>query len=273
MTIWDIPSFMFIPFFGGVGVALLAAPLGTLMVWQRLSFFGDTMAHGALVGVAAAILLDQPIRFGIIGFVLLVALLMTIITWYENFMVDTWLIVLSHGALGLGLFMLSLTQYSFIDLSGYLFGDILLTSWTDIQWIYGGLFIVSITLYKLWRPLLLVIFNEELASVQGYNTPLIRFMFLSLLGCAIGISLKIAGALLLTTLFIFPAAIARPYARSPEGMMLTACIMGAVMFASGFFVSYHFDLPTSPAIVVCGIGLLSISRIIFMFFRRGNRLI
>lgn len=260
-SLFSLPPFMVLPFLVGVGIILIAAPMGTLMVWQRFSFFGDTLSHGALIGVATAVLFDSSPRLGILAFALLVALAMTVISFYEKYFLDTWLVVFSHGSLGLGLFMLSLTGYSYLDWTGYLFGDILLSNALDLQWVMGGGIAIGLILLRIWHPLLLLIFNEELAFIKGYKIHVIRFIFLGLLGLSIAISLKIVGALLLTALFIFPPAIARPFSKSPESMVLMACVMGLLMFTCGFYFSYLYDLPTSPVTIVWGIVLLILSRI------------
>ncbi len=121
----------------GIGVALAAGPLGSFVIWRRMAYFGDATSHAAILGVALALATDLPIGFG----TLIVALLMagTVATLAaRGWAMDTTLGVLAHSALAFGLVAVSFAQGVRVDISAYLFGDILAVSRLDLLWIWGG---------------------------------------------------------------------------------------------------------------------------------------
>ena len=118
-------EFLVLSLIAGIGVALVAGPLGCFVVWRRMSYFGATLSHSALLGVALGILLDTNAMAGIIAICLGVALILTNLEQDPRFAADTILGILAHGALALGLVVISFMETARLDLMGYLFGDIL----------------------------------------------------------------------------------------------------------------------------------------------------
>ena len=160
----------------GVGAAVVAGPLGCFIVWRRMAYFGGTMAHSALLGVALGFLLEIDLTLGVIVVTITVAVLLIALQnkpWLSS---DTLLGILAHAALSLGLIVLSLMAWLRLDLLGYLFGDILAVSRADIAWIYGGGLAVLACLAAIWRPLL--------ASLR----PWANITLLDLPGCAPGLA-------------------------------------------------------------------------------------
>jgi zinc transport system permease protein len=234
----------------GLIVALVTGALGTFVVWRRMAYFGDTLAHSALLGVSLGVLLEINLNLAIIVVCLMLALLLVSLQHQRKLASDTLLGILAHSALALGLVAISFTESVRIDLMGYLFGDILAVGTGDLWWIgVGGLFALGLLLW-LWRPLLAMTVHEELAQVEGINTGRTRLLFMLLIALVIATAMKVLGILLITSLLIIPAATARHYARTPEQMALFASLIGMLAVGGGLFGSFHWDLPAGPAIVV-----------------------
>ncbi len=246
----------------GVGVALVAAPLGTFVVWRRMAYFGDTLAHSALLGVALGLLMEVNVDLAIIAVCVLLALLLVGLQLRKRLASDTLLGILSHTALALGLIAIALVESVRVDLMGYLFGDILAVSDMDVAWVWGGGILVAGLLAAIWRPLLAITVHEELARVEGVPVAAVRSTFMVLMALVIAVAMKVVGILLVTSLLIIPAAAARHFARSPEQMAGLAAAFGTLAVAGGLFGSWHWNLPAGPAIVVAAAGLFFLAPLV-----------
>lgn len=246
---------------GGLGLALIAGPLGVFIVWRRMAYFGDTLSHSALLGVGLGFWLSiNPILTVIFVCVILAASLV-ILQSNQKLASDTLLGILAHSTLSLGIIVVAFLQGLRVDLFGYLFGDILAMSWQEVFYIYLIAAIVLIFIIKLWRSLLLSTLNADLAIVAGLSPQKLQFILMLLLAMVIAVAMKIIGVLLITSLLIIPAACARNFAKSPEQMAILASFIGMLAVSLGLASSYYFDLPTGPAIVVNAALLFLLSRL------------
>lgn len=255
-----VDDFLLRALIGGIGVALVAGPFGAFVVWRRLAYFGDTLAHSALLGVVLGFLLHINLTLGVIVVCQVLAFLLFLSQRQRLLASDTLLGIFSHGALSLGLVVLAFMPGVRIDLMAYLFGDILAIGKYELLWIYLGGGIALTSLLWLRHPLLAITIHEDLARVEGIPVQRINALFLSLIALTVAIMMKVVGMLLVTSLLIIPAATARRFAGSPEGMALLASLLGGVSVTGGLAASYYWDTPTGPSIVVvaCIVFLLSI---------------
>jgi zinc transport system permease protein len=245
-----VDNFLLRALLGGIGVALVAGPFGSFVVWRRLAYFGDTLSHSALLGVVLGFLLHVNLTLGVIVVCQVLALLLFLMQRQQHIAGDTLLGILAHGALSLGLVLLALVETVRIDLLSYLFGDILAIGPSDLLWIFGGGTLSLAVLAWLWRPLLAMTVHEDLARVEGVPVAQINWAFLALLALAVALLMKVVGLLLVTALLIIPAATARRFAATPEAMALLAALCGCVAVAGGLAASYRWDTPAGPSIVV-----------------------
>ena len=243
---------------GGIGVALATGPLGCFIVWRRMSYFGASIAHSALLGVVLGIALNIDLNVGIILTCVVLALLFLLLERQRRLATDTLLGILAHGALAVGLVGISFFESVRVDLMSYLFGDILAVSSRDLIWIYGGGGAVLIATALIWRPLLAITVHEELARAEGVRVGLVRIAFTLLIALAVAIAMKIIGLLLIVSLLIIPAATARRLARTPEQMALLASVIGAVSVTGGLHGSLVWDTPSGPSIVVAALILFAL---------------
>ncbi|HET8850871.1 MAG TPA: zinc ABC transporter permease subunit ZnuB [Marinobacter sp.] len=235
---------------GGLGVALVAGPLGCFVVWRRMAYFGDTLAHSALLGIAVSFLISVPLNVGVVITCVVIALALVLLSRTRVLAIDTLLGILSHSALAIGLVTLSFMPDVRVDLTGLLFGDLLAMSREDLAWIFAGAALILGLLAWLWRGLLMSTIHEELARVEGLPVERLRLVLMLMFSLVIAVAMKIVGVLLITALLIIPAATARRLARNPEHMMALAVCFGSLAVAGGLALSWHFDTPAGPSVVV-----------------------
>lgn len=234
----------------GIGAAILAAPLGCFVVWRRMAYFGETVAYSGLLGVALGFLLGIDLTFGVIATAVAMALLLTGFQGQRAIPYDTLLGILAHTALAAGLIAASFVGGARLDLMGYLFGDILAVSKTDLAWIWGGAIAVLTVLFWLWRPLLAMTVNEEIAAAEGIPVRRLETAFILLIAVTVALAMKVIGILLITSLMIFPTAAARPFARTPEQMALLAFVSAAAAVLAGLYLSLKLDTAAGPSIII-----------------------
>ncbi|WP_173979138.1 iron chelate uptake ABC transporter family permease subunit [Magnetospirillum sp. UT-4] len=245
----------------GLGLAVVAGPLGCLVVWRRMAYFGDTIAHAALLGVVAGLLLGADPALGVVALAVAAAVLLAAAERDRRLASDTLLGILSHGALAAGLVALSLMEEVRVNLMTWLLGDILAVTWTDAALAWGGGALVLAALALVWRALVAAAVDEDLAAVEGHRVGLARLVLMVLVALLVAVALKVVGALLATALLIIPAAAARPLARTPEQMALLAAAMGMVAVAAGLGASWRFDTPSGPSIVVAAVAVFVLTRV------------
>ncbi|UCB54098.1 MAG: metal ABC transporter permease, partial [Thiotrichales bacterium] len=203
-----IDDFILNALLAGIALALVAGPLGCIVVWRRMAYFGDTLAHSALLGVALAVSVEL---LPIIGVIFIGVVLAALLFWLEQrreLSADTLLGILSHSALALGLIVFSLIQARIpgIDLMAYLFGDILAVNRQEIAWMFAAAIFILSVFALMWRSMISISINEDLARTDGINVSLVRFVFMLLLAMVIAAAIKVVGILLVTALLIIPAA-------------------------------------------------------------------
>lgn len=249
----------------GLGIAIIAGPLGSLVVWRKMAYFGDTLAHASLLGLALGFLLDVNLYLALVVCCLGIAILLATLQDQKVVATDTLLGILAHSALSLGLVAISFLDNVRIDLMSYLFGDLLAVSPSDLVFIYlGGLVVMALLIY-FWRSLLSTSISEELASVEGINVPLMRIVLMLLVGLVIAVGMKFVGALIITSLLIIPAATARRFARTPEQMAIGASCLGVISVLCGLSLSWFYDTPAGPSVVICAAALFMLSQ-----FKKSN---
>ena len=255
-------DFLLYALLAGLGVALVAGPLGCFVVWRRMAYFGDTLAHSALLGVALGVLLQINLSITVTAVPLVMALALVMLEEKGFLSLDTLLGILSHSALAAGLVIISLLPEVRIDLMSLLFGDLLSVSIGDLWVIYGITLLVLALLVGLWRPLINITVNPELAAVEGTNVTLVRTSLMLITALVIAIAMKIVGVLLITALLITPAATARRLSHTPEQMAIIASAIAMLSVLMGLSLSWYSDAPAGAAVVLCSATLFLVSLVV-----------
>jgi zinc transport system permease protein len=255
-------DFLLYALLAGLGVALVAGPLGCFVVWRRMAYFGDTLAHSALLGVSIGVLLNINLSITVAAIPLLMALGLVYLEQRGILSLDTLLGILSHSALATGLVLISLLPDVRVDLMSLLFGDLLSVTLSDLWIIYGVAATVVGLLVVLWKPLINITVHADLAAVEGVRVSAVRTALMLITALVIAIAMKIVGVLLITALLIIPAATARRLSNTPEQMAVTASAIAMLTVAMGLAMSWYTDTPAGPSIVVCA-ALLFILSLLF----------
>ncbi|MCB1672175.1 MAG: iron chelate uptake ABC transporter family permease subunit [Gammaproteobacteria bacterium] len=234
----------------GLSLAIVAGPLGSFVVWRRMSYFGDTLAHSALLGISLGLLLDLNLQLSIICICVLTGILLMSMNHQLTVATDTLLGILAHSALAIGVVLLALTGSTQVSLEAYLFGELLTISTPDLALIVTVSTIVFVILLSFWNKFLSFTVHEELASIEGVKVEKLRYLLVILMAVTTAAALKIVGVLLITSLLIIPPAAARQLARSPEQMAIMAGLIGSVSVLGGLTAAFLANTPVGPSIVV-----------------------
>jgi zinc transport system permease protein len=252
------------PFFqrallAGLAIASVAGPVGCFIVWRRMAYFGETLAHAGLFGVGLGLLLGFSLTLGAAAAGVAVALLLMLLRKQRVLATDTLLGILSHASLALGIFTVGMVTGSAGDHLDLLFGDILTVSWQDVSVVWIGAAVVLLVLGLLWRDLIAMSVHEDLAQAEGVKVRRVELGFVLLIALITAVAMKIVGLLLITALLVIPAAAARRLSNSPEGMALTAAALACAAVLLGLLLSAYADAITGPAIVLAAALLFGLT--------------
>lgn len=251
----------------GIAVALISGLVGCFVVWRRMSYYGESIAHSSLLGVGLGILMGIGINLGVIFTCLLFGILFLWLQQSKVLSSDTLLGVLAHLALSVGVIVISMNRVK-IDIHSFLFGDILTVTQNDLWGMYLAVLVVVIIICLNWSSLLLVTIDEDLAKAEGVNPLFINLLLTSILTIVVAVSIQIIGLLLITSMLIIPAAASRRLVNSPETMAVVATVIGILSVIIGIFLSIEIDAPSGPSIVVVSAVLFFLSPVLAMLLNK-----
>ena len=231
----------------GIGIALVTGPLGCFIIWRRLSFFGDTLSHSALLGVTIAFFFELNIAFSVFLISSAIALILLKLQKTTKLPGDALLGLLAHSSLAVGLVVIGFLTTIRFDIMGMLFGDILAVNEIDLLIIWIGGALILLILKYIWKPLF--------ASTK------VNAIFTVLLAAIIAISIKIVGLLLITGMLIMPAAMARNVSNNPTQMVKLSIIGGLLSVIIGLFSSLEINTPSGPSIITAALVLFCLTLI------------
>lgn len=235
----------------GILMVAVAAPMGCLMVWQRLSFLADTLGHASILGVALGLMLAVDTLWGVLG---VIVLLIVLIRYYMgdqgHTMSESLLAIIAYTGLAGGVILLGMTGSANISLQALLFGDLLATSTTDLLFISIITVVLAVLLWQYWHDWVAISINSEIARAEGIPTARLQSLFYLMVALLIAVMMKIMGVLLIGAMLVIPVNAARLVGKSPEQMLFFSWMFGVLSLLSGFIWSWHIDVQTGPAIVV-----------------------
>lgn len=250
---------------GGL-LIFLTAPLGCLMLWRRMSFFADTMAHGTLLGVAVAGLLSLPLWVG----VTCLALALVGILWVlhdHRLPSDALLALCSATLLCSGLLLIQNLPTLRPELLSYLFGDLLTISWNELP-VFAGIIVISLgLLWKCWTAQIQIAIDPDIAISEGINANVQRLVFMLLLALFTVLALRAVGSLLMGALLVIPALSARLLAHSPKQMVILAFVIGQIALCIGLWSSAFLNIASGLSIVLT-MSILFCSVFIWQKFKK-----
>jgi zinc transport system permease protein len=243
----------------GTGVAVVAGALGCFLVWRRMAFFGDTLAHSALLGVALGLFLGVDASLAALLVCTAVAALFVLLERSRRLASDTLLAVIAHGSLALGVLAVTVLAPRGANLEAWLFGDLLAVGEQQLQLVCLTGLLVAITGACYWRAWLAIAVDEELARTEGIAVERARLAQVLAIAALTAVAMNVVGVLLVTALLIVPPAAARAFARSPEQMAALGALLGAVSVLAGLYLSWTADTPAGPSVVAAACVLFALS--------------
>lgn len=247
-----------------LAAAALLAPacalLGVFVTARRMSFFSDTIAHGALAGVALGVWFGlTELTIPMILFSLLVAAAILWIKENTELMTDTIMALLLSGSVAFGMIILKLLGGSTARIHSYLFGDILAVANQDV--VFAAILFALVFGAIFWKlsQLTLLSASEEMAFVCGISVKVLNYLFILGLTVTVAMSIRLLGIILVTALLVVPPAAARNISRNLRQQIIYSIIIGLFAGVVGIIASFQFDLPSGPAIVLTAIALFVIT--------------
>lgn len=250
----------------GTLLALLSAPLGCLVLWRRMAFFADALAHGTLLGVALAAWWQMPNVLGI-ALVSVAVVISLVLIEDDRLPSDAVLAVVAVTLLCLGLLTLTQLTDQQANVLGFLFGNLLERDWSDLPMIGGSVLLGLGILYRIWSAQVKLATHEALAQIQGVNPVAQRLFFMGVLAGFCAIALQAVGSLLISGLLILPALTARLLAASPKQMVIISLIIAQVGVSAGVWSSVWLDIQTGLSIVL----VLAVIFFVFLIFSKVFR--
>ena len=238
-----------------LALALVAGPLGCFVVWRRMAYFGDGLAHSALLGVALGLVIGVSHQIGMMLIAVLFALTLIWLRVKRVLATDTLLGILAHAALSLGLVAMMLMGGGEADVHDYLLGSLDKLTPELAAWVIGGCGLSLGLLLRLWPGLILMTTSEELAHAEGVPIMRYEFALMVLMGVVVAAAIQMVGILLITSLLIIPASSARLFARSPEAMAVSGSLLASLAMLLGLPLAQNFALATGPVIVCVSVAL------------------
>lgn len=243
-------EFMQRAFVAALVVGLLCSTMGTYVVLRKLSFIGDGLAHASFAGIVIAYLRGVNYAFGAGVVAVITALSIGFVHRRAKVSLDTSIGVLFTGAFALGIFLMSRSKRSTVDLQSYLFGDILGVSRGDLVTIVVLALLVAVVVAALYRPLLYTSFDPVVAQASGIRATFVDDMLLVLLSLTIIVSLQSVGIILVAALLVTPAAAAAQLTRRFVPMLLLSGAFGVVSSVGGLYLSYELGSASGATIVL-----------------------
>jgi zinc transport system permease protein len=256
----------------GLMMVSLAAPMGCLMVWQRLAFLSDTLGHAAVLGVGIGLLLEVNPMFGVLAVVILIVFSLSQVANFNNALSETTLAIISHTGLAGGLILLGALPSNSVSLEAILFGDLLATTRADLLMILVTTLVLIFLLIRHWRPFVALSVSREIAQAEGISVRKEQFLMYLMIALLVAVLMKVMGVLLIAAMLVIPTTSARLLSRNPEQMVLFSAAYGVLSLAGGITSSFQFDWQTGPSIVLSATFFLVITLLVTRSLSNlGNR--
>ncbi len=252
-------DFMIRAFIAGGIVGVICPFLGTFLVLRRLSLIADTLAHVALAGVAAGLLLNQyPVAVAVIASAV-AGVVIERLRSSNKLSSDSALALVLYTALAVTVVLISLGKGFNVDLFGYLFGGIITVTGADL-WAIGALGVATLLVgWLLYAELVQSTFDPDMARVGGVKVDLVNLVLAVLTAVTVTLSMRVVGALLVGALIVFPVLASLQLGRGFRTTLLASGVVGLVSVFAGLTVSYYYDIAAGGAIVLTALAFLLVT--------------
>jgi len=255
MTEW-LDDFVVRAILAGLIMVTIAAPMGCLMVWQRLAFLSDTLGHAAVLGVGLGLLFELEPLFGVLAVALVIVFSLSRVSSFNSALSETTLAIISHTGLAGGIILVGLLPGAGVNLEAILFGDLLATSRADLLNLILTTVVLILLLLRYWGAFVAVSVSREIAQAEGIEVRRMQFLMYIMIALLVAVMMKVMGVLLIAAMLVIPTSSARLFSRSPEQMVFISGLYGLAALGGGMTSSFQFDWQTGPAIVISATVLL-----------------
>jgi manganese/iron transport system permease protein len=243
-------------------VAIICAVVGTFVVLKGMAFMGEAVAHSSLTGMSVAFIFGGNVFWGALAWAVPASLLITVISRRANLRLDTAIGIIFAGGFALGIILISRVSNYTADLFGFLFGNVLGTSWNEVILvgaITGAVLLVLLTFYK---ELLFTSYDATMAAASGIPVRFIQYLLPALVSVTAVASIKSVGIVLVLALLVTPAATGTLLARRLPGIMAASTTIALLATVVGLYLSFYLDLPTGPSIVMIATALFALAMVL-----------
>lgn len=259
--IWSYP-FLARAIVSGVLIALVSSLLGVSLVLKRYAMIGDGLSHVSFGAIALAMALGLAPLTVAIPLVLVASFLLLRLSDKSSLRGDAALAMISSSALAIGVIAVSWGRGMSTDVYNYMFGSILATSPEEVKLIAILSAIVIVLYVFFYQRLFAITFDEDFARASGLPVSFYNMLLAALTSVTIVLGMRIMGALLISSLIIFPALSAMRVFKSFKAVTLAALVISVVAFLTGFLLSYVYSMPSGASIVVVNLGIFIVMSIV-----------
>lgn len=246
----------------GVAISLCAALIGVTLVLKNYSMIGHGLGEVGFASLTLAVALGLPPLAVSLPIVMVAAIIIMIISQKKGESGDIPIALVSTGALALGIIITSLSTGFNIDVSNYMFGSILSMKRSDVI-ISVILSMVVFAIYMIfYNRLFMITYDEKFAKARGINVTFYQFLISFLTALIVVLGMRMMGTLLISSLIVFPAIIAKGLTGSFKELIIISGIISVICFILGMLLSFFINLPTGASIVLVYIVLLIITKIV-----------
>ena len=242
----------------GTLVSLCSALLGVNLVLKRYSMIGDGLSHVAFSAMAVATVMNWAPLSVAIPVVIAASFILLRISSSGRLSGDSAIALLSTGALAVGIFIISMKSGINTDINNYMFGSVLAISKSDVT-MSVVLSLMVLALYVLfYNKIFAVTFDEPFANATGIRVGFYNFLIAVLTAVTIVLGMRMIGALLISSLIIFPAMSSMRVFKCFRNVVICSAVISVVCFLSGMMLSYEYSAPTGASVVMINIAVFAV---------------
>jgi zinc transport system permease protein len=241
----------------GLLASVICGVMGTMVVVNRIVFLSGGIAHAAFGGIGLAFFFGWPYLVGTIGFSVIAALVMALVTLKAKHRADTIIGVIWAIGMAIGILLLDLTPGYNVDLMSYLFGSILTVPDSDIWMMVAVAAVIFGVVTYFYNDYLALSYDEEFAQIRGVRVNTLYVLMIVMLALGVVMIIQVVGLILVIALMTIPPYIAEKYSKSLVSMMVISSVLSALFTVIGLWLSFEFNLTSGASIIiVAGVGFL-----------------
>lgn len=263
--------FLLIAFIGAILSAAATAQLSVFLTLKKISFLGEAFSHIAFAGIALAFLIGTEITITTLVFVVIVAVLIGIVSKYYHYQETNIITIFLSVSMAAGIILISINREYTLDLTSYLFGNVLLITERDLLYLSVLLIINALFILSFFKELFYMTYNYTIARIYGIPVSLVYYLFIIILAVNIVVSVKIVGVILITAQLILPGITALNLTKNIKAAILLSIVFAEIGAIGGFFISYRYNLPSGGTIVILSFLLFIITLMYKEMFAQKSR--